>query len=90
MPFQPSKDSGSNQSNHNLPINLLLLSSLFPSESAPLDASSRPSTSPRGSRVSMSRSELMISVINEALELLDEGRDLDSCWGDSDFSSDDN
>jgi hypothetical protein len=38
----------------------------------------------------MSRSELMISVINEALELLDEGRDLDSCWGDSDFSSDDN
>jgi hypothetical protein len=37
----------------------------------------------------MSRSEL-ISVINEALEIIDEGRGLDSCWGDSDLSCDDN
>jgi hypothetical protein len=72
MPFQPSKDTGSNHSN--LPINLHLLSSLFPSESAPLDASGRPSTSPRGRGAPMSRSEL-ISVINEALELIDEGLD---------------
>jgi hypothetical protein len=79
-PFQPSKDSGFNHTN------LHLLSSLFPSESAPLDASSRPSTSPQGSSAKMSRSEL-ISLINKAIELINE--DLNSSWDESTSSSDD-
>jgi hypothetical protein len=84
MPFQPSKDSGSNKPN--LDMNLLVASSAFPSISARDDSS--PSTNRRGhsSGSKMTRSELL-SVLNTALALIDE--DLDSCCGDSDSSSSD-
>jgi hypothetical protein len=77
MPFQPSKDSESNRSN--IPSNLLLSSFPFPAGSSTLDDSS-PSTSRRGRDVRMSRSELR-SVLQDALDLIDE--ELDSFWSDA-------
>jgi hypothetical protein len=84
MPFHPSKDSESNRSN--LPINLLLSSSLFPAGSSTLEDSS-PSTSRRGSGVQMSRSELR-SVLQDAIDLIDE-EIIESFWGDTESSSKD-
>jgi hypothetical protein len=81
MPFQPSKDSESNHSN--LPINLLLSSSLFPAGSSTLDDSSA-SARRRGSDAQMSRSELR-SVLQDALDMIDE--EIDSLWGDAESSS---
>jgi hypothetical protein len=82
MPFQPSKDSES--SNPNPDITLLNASSTFPSLST-LDDS--PSTIRRG-RSKMSRSELL-SLLNDALAILDEDLDNYQGQGQSDSSSND-
>jgi hypothetical protein len=68
MPFQTSKESESNSSQ--LPLNLLLSSSSFPSGASTLDDSST-SSSLRGSDAKMSRNALM-SLLESALDIIDE------------------